>query len=172
MSWASVASGICSHGDSSRPCPVPPQAWTRTPVTWSQCGRTPPPGISPTAPVTGLTYQEAVALAVEIGGRLPTSVEWEWMAIGPSHRRYPWGPLGRRGVDTGAGEPSRLPSWPTYFSRSSSGWRYSGRAPRRRGQRVGVDLYPGHRQRIDHSRRLLQFAATLRSREVPQRRAE
>ncbi|MGH4020501.1 MAG: formylglycine-generating enzyme family protein [Pseudonocardiaceae bacterium] len=91
MSWASVASGICSYGDSPRPCHVPPLAWTRTPVTWSQCGRTPPPGISPTAPVTGLTYQEAAVLAVEIGGRLPTSVEWEWMAIGPSHRRYPWG---------------------------------------------------------------------------------
>lgn len=91
VSWTPVAGGICLYGDRGRPCPVPSLAWTTTPVTWSQCGRTPPPGICPTAPLTGLTFQEAAAMAVEIGGRLPMSVEWEWMATGPSQRRYPWG---------------------------------------------------------------------------------
>lgn len=91
VSWVPVAGGTCLCGDRPRAYLVPPLAWTTTPVTWSQCSQIPPPGISATAPVTGLTYPEAVALAVEIGGRLPTSVEWEWMAIGPSHRLYPWG---------------------------------------------------------------------------------
>ncbi len=91
VSWTPVGGGICSYGDRGQPRLVPSLAWTTTPVAWSQCGRTPPPGICPTTPVTGLTFQEATSLAAEIGGRLPTSVEWEWMAIGPSQRRYPWG---------------------------------------------------------------------------------
>ncbi len=91
LSWALVAGGVCPYGDRARPRSVPPLAWTRTPVTWSQCGRTPPPGVSPSAPVTGLTFQDAEVLAAQIGGRLPASVEWEWMAIGASLRRYPWG---------------------------------------------------------------------------------
>lgn len=43
-------------------------------------------------PVTGLTCLQAAALAATAGGRLPTSLEWEWMA-GAGQRRYPWGEL-------------------------------------------------------------------------------
>ncbi|MGQ0774654.1 MAG: formylglycine-generating enzyme family protein [Pseudonocardiales bacterium] len=91
VSWTPIPGGICLYGDRGRRCPVSSLAWTTTPVTWSQCGRNPPPGICPTAPVTCLTFQEASDLAVAIGGRLPMSVEWEWMATGLSQRRYPWG---------------------------------------------------------------------------------
>jgi formylglycine-generating enzyme required for sulfatase activity len=41
-------------------------------------------------PVTGMTWQQASELASLLGGRLPTSPEWEWMA-GRGVRHYPWG---------------------------------------------------------------------------------
>jgi iron(II)-dependent oxidoreductase len=41
-------------------------------------------------PATGLTWEQAVQLAAAMGGRLPASPEWEWMA-GRGSRRYPWG---------------------------------------------------------------------------------
>ncbi|MEU2874039.1 SUMF1/EgtB/PvdO family nonheme iron enzyme [Streptomyces olivoreticuli] len=49
-------------------------------------------------PLTGLSLHEAAALAVALGGRVPTTAEWEWMASA-GHRRYPWGdqePSGER----------------------------------------------------------------------------
>lgn len=41
-------------------------------------------------PVTGMTWRQATELAALLGGRLPTSPEWEWMA-GRGVHRYPWG---------------------------------------------------------------------------------
>lgn len=41
-------------------------------------------------PVTGIEQGEAARLAHGVGGRLPSSVEWGWMA-GSGQRLYPWG---------------------------------------------------------------------------------
>jgi iron(II)-dependent oxidoreductase len=97
--------------------------WWTTAVTRAQAfrtGVTPPrplptgadepclDGIDELLPVTGLSWSEAVVVAHGLGGRLPTSAEWEWMA-GAGVRRYPWGqaePTGRH-ANLRATGPSR-----------------------------------------------------------------
>lgn len=58
-------------------------------LLWSQT-----PALRPVAtealPLTGITHPQARELAQRLGGRLPTSTEWSWMA-GAGYRRYPWG---------------------------------------------------------------------------------
>lgn len=45
-----------------------------------------------TTPVTSVSYAEAKAFCSWAGGRLPTSVEWQYAAQGgDSQRRFPWG---------------------------------------------------------------------------------
>jgi len=42
-------------------------------------------------PVVGVTWFGAEAYCKSKGGRLPTEAEWEWAAVGPEWRVYPWG---------------------------------------------------------------------------------
>lgn len=60
--------------------------WSATLVTYGHLGHEPV-----SLPLTRITLAEAADIAVRLGGRLPTSAEWEWMATGPQRRRYPWG---------------------------------------------------------------------------------
>ena len=42
-------------------------------------------------PVTSVSFVDALACAVFVGGRLPTYYEWLYAAYGNTSRRYPWG---------------------------------------------------------------------------------
>jgi formylglycine-generating enzyme len=42
-------------------------------------------------PVTMVSWGQAALLATGVGGRLPTTAEWTWMAAGPRPRCFPWG---------------------------------------------------------------------------------
>lgn len=90
IEWAEVPGGTCQFGDDARPVEVGTLLWTRTPVTYAQL-RGERWGERGSYPVTGLTHTHAVDIARALGGQLPTSVEWEWMAGGPARRRWPWG---------------------------------------------------------------------------------
>lgn len=77
-------------GEYSRSTPIPTLLWTRTPVTLSQLDRQ-ESGAAERYPVTEINHAEAVEIAAGLGGRLPRSAEWEWMASGPQLRCSPWG---------------------------------------------------------------------------------
>ena len=87
LTWIEIPGGTCLFGDAARPRPVPDLLVTATPLTYGQVNLDGPALM----PVTGLDYDAAAELAAEVGGRLPTSVEWEWIAAGPQRRRFPWG---------------------------------------------------------------------------------
>lgn len=76
--------------DDPRPIEIPGLWWSITPITWEQAGLS-AENVDPKCPCTQVDYYQAEELAVKLGGRLPSSVEWEWMAAGPERRLYPWG---------------------------------------------------------------------------------
>ncbi|MCB5908101.1 formylglycine-generating enzyme family protein [Streptomyces pinistramenti] len=78
MEWIRLPGGRVPAGEWHRAQPVAVLWWSATPLT------------ADGLPLTGLRLDEAAELASELGGRIPTSAEWEWMAGGGS-RRYPWG---------------------------------------------------------------------------------
>lgn len=111
-SFAWVAGGTCAYGDTARPVPVRGLWWSTTCVTWRQARRTVPAGVAADEPVTLVGLHEAAGIAAGLGGRLPTSVEWEWMAGGRERRRYPWGEQDwepSRGNLAGSGHGRALP---------------------------------------------------------------
>ncbi|WP_240507031.1 formylglycine-generating enzyme family protein [Thermoactinospora rubra] len=98
--------GICQYGDEGRPIRIRPLYWSATPLT-CQAGK----------PLTDVNHEEAATIAARLGGRLPTSAEWEWMAAGPQRRRYPWGdqpwqPHLANLRDSGLGHPGLVGSHP------------------------------------------------------------
>jgi len=82
--WISVPGGICLYGDAGRPRPIPDLLVARTALTCA-------PARAAAVPVTGIDHAQASDLAASVGGRLPTSAEWEWIAAGAARRMYPWG---------------------------------------------------------------------------------
>ncbi len=90
LEWIEVTGGVCAFGDDARPVPVPTLLWTRTPIAY---GHLPSehPGVGPRFPLAEISHAEAADIASQLGGRLPRSAEWEWMAAGPDRRRWPWG---------------------------------------------------------------------------------
>ena len=90
LEWIEVPGGTCPFGDDARPVPVPTLLWTRTPIAYGHL-----PGedhaAGPRFPVAEISHAEAVEIAGRLSGRLPRSVEWEWMAAGAQRRRWPWG---------------------------------------------------------------------------------
>jgi sulfatase modifying factor 1 len=100
--WVLVEGGACLFGDAARRVEIGPLWWTTTPVTPAFLGTR---SRYADIPVTGVTQAEAALLAQRLGGRLPRSSEWEWMASGPGRRRYPWGD-----TDWHPGRAALLPS--------------------------------------------------------------
>jgi len=114
LCWVSIPGGTCRFGDTARPRPVGDLLVAVTPLTYGQLGLAGEVSDSD-MPVTGIDYAEACRLAELFGGRLPTSVEWEWLAAGPEQRLFPWGEqpwspyLARlRGPDTVHEGPGRV----------------------------------------------------------------
>ncbi|GLZ37891.1 hypothetical protein Acsp05_15150 [Actinokineospora sp. NBRC 105648] len=90
IDWIEVPGGLCAFGDEARPRTVATLLWTRTPITFAQLTGD-HRGQDGLHPATGLTHTQAADYARGLGGRLPSSVEWEWMAGGIERRRWPWG---------------------------------------------------------------------------------
>ncbi|WP_323379745.1 formylglycine-generating enzyme family protein [Streptomyces alkaliphilus] len=78
MEWILLSGGRVPAGEWHPAREVATLWWAATPLTIA--------GV----PITGLTLPHAAQLAHRLGARMPTSVEWEWMASG-AVRRFPWG---------------------------------------------------------------------------------
>lgn len=86
--WLLVPGGTCRFGDSEKPVAIPSLYWTATLVTRGMAGGA---NDFDAFPVTNISQTDAVAIGTLLGGRLPRSSEWEWMAAGPERRTFPWG---------------------------------------------------------------------------------
>jgi hypothetical protein len=90
--WLEVAGGLLPASRWRPGIRIADLTWTAAPVipatAWGlgAADGCPDPGL----PLTRLDWRAAQAVAAALGGRLPTSAEWEWMA-GGGRRRYPWG---------------------------------------------------------------------------------
>jgi sulfatase modifying factor 1 len=116
IEWVLVAGGTCRFGDRGRPVVVGPLWWTATVVTYGCTGTATDEDVAD-LPVTRIDHAEADAMARSLGGRLPRSVEWEWMAAGPELRAHPWGDEPWRPAlanlrDSGYGRPVAVGSHP------------------------------------------------------------
>jgi formylglycine-generating enzyme len=91
LAWLEVPGGTLP-GSRWRPAvAVRDLAWAAAPVTVAAARSAGlPAGGDPGLPLTRLDWRAAQVLAAVLGGRLPSSAEWEWMA-GRGRRRYPWG---------------------------------------------------------------------------------
>ncbi len=90
LHWILVHGGTCFFGDRDRRRRVKTLCWTVSPLTWRQSGR-PHESLLAEHPLSNIDFSSAVSIAAALGSRLPTTVEWEWMAAGESQRMYPWG---------------------------------------------------------------------------------
>ena len=90
LCWVPILGGICRFGDSARPEVVGDLLVAVTPLTYRQLDRA-EEAADADLPVTGVDHADACRLAELVGGLLPTSVEWEWLAGGPQRRPFPWG---------------------------------------------------------------------------------
>jgi iron(II)-dependent oxidoreductase len=90
LCWVPILGGTFRFGDSARPRVVGDLLVAVTPLTFGQLDRV-RETVHADMPVTGVDHAEATWLAGLVGGRLPTSVEWEWLAGGPQRRPFPWG---------------------------------------------------------------------------------
>jgi formylglycine-generating enzyme len=90
LKWVPVAGGSCRFGDCGRRIEIPSLLWTQTPVTLGQLGLSTTMA-SQDEPITQVSMAEAANYALQLGGRLPGSAEWEWMAAGLERRLFPWG---------------------------------------------------------------------------------
>jgi sulfatase modifying factor 1 len=89
--WLEVPGGTLPASRWRPATSVPDLVWAAAPVTVAAARSAGlPAGGDPCLPLTGLDRLAAQAVAAALGGRLPSSAEWEWMA-GRGQRRYPWG---------------------------------------------------------------------------------
>jgi serine/threonine-protein kinase len=77
------------------------------------------------SPATGMTWFDAFAYAVWLGGKNPTEAQWEYAARGNDGRKYSWGndepaPAGFGAF--GAARANKSP-WPIRRQGAGSSWR-------------------------------------------------
>lgn len=85
----------------------PPRGWQKFQPWILRMHGTPFPPRMAAWPVTEVSLADAARYCAHVGGRLPTSWEWERAARGPEDRRYPWGreydPINANSLECGWG---------------------------------------------------------------------
>ena len=86
-------------------------------------------------PVVNVTWREALAYAVSVGGSLPTEVQWEFAARGLGAAEVP---VGQFGADVRTGTLPALQPKGADPCHGAARRRHAGRHPRSGGERCGV----------------------------------